>query len=216
MKTGKQLFEAYNAGGKNPWKSWDGKPVPSWDSLEGTDVQAKWNAVAAAQNDESLDVLQFMLKFGQVPRRLDGGEFTTPHHITERKLKERLDFLQEELKEFRDAILIQDMEGMADALVDLVYVAKGTAHLMNLPWNELWADVQRANMAKVRGIGARGNLVDCIKPPGWEPPNTGLILEEAGYEATVLNKSVQWDDPEHTAKKTLELSVVGANEGAQS
>ena len=37
-----------------------------------------------------------------------------------------------------------------DALIDLTYVAMGTAYMMGLPWQDLWDEVQRANMSKVR------------------------------------------------------------------
>jgi hypothetical protein len=53
--------------------------------------------------------------------------------------------------------------------------------MMGLPWKELWDDVQRANMTKVRGVGKRGHAVDCIKPEGWIPPRTKEILEDWGY-----------------------------------
>lgn len=40
-----QLFNAYNNRGPNPWKTWDGKPVPLWDALSDQ-VRMKWTAVA--------------------------------------------------------------------------------------------------------------------------------------------------------------------------
>lgn len=40
-----QLFDAYNAAGPNPGKTWDGKDVPPFDAC-GEQVQAKWCAVA--------------------------------------------------------------------------------------------------------------------------------------------------------------------------
>lgn len=198
-KTAKELFNIYNGTGPNPWKTFDFRDVPKFEATSDQ-VRAKWEAVAAAQNDESIDVLQFMLKFGQVPLRKDGSEFTAPHHITTRKLLERFAFLTEELEEFYDAIDAQNLADMADALVDLVYVAKGTAHLMNLPWDELWSDVHRANMAKVRGVGPRGNLVDCIKPEGWIGPRTEFFLGQAGYHSERIGGEA-WDDPEHSDKE---------------
>lgn len=44
---GRLAFEAYNNAGSNPGKTWDGKPVPAWESL-GDDVRAKWCAAALA------------------------------------------------------------------------------------------------------------------------------------------------------------------------
>lgn len=123
------------------------------------------------EDTEFEDVRDLHIKF----RILNSNE---PSIISRFKLTERRNFMQEELDEFRDAATLEEM---ADALVDLVYVAKGTAVMMGLPWAELWADVQRANMSKVRGVGKRGNKVDLVKPPGWHPPETKEILDAAGF-----------------------------------
>lgn len=139
------------------------------------------------------DVRKFNKKFGQLIGK-------SPQHLTQRKLKERADFLQEELNEFVAGAQTQNMPEMADALVDIVYVAIGTAVMMGLPWKELWDDVQRANMAKVRGVGKRGNLSDCIKPEGWEPPRTRKILEAydyCGYDCDWEILGLLVDDPEY-------------------
>ena len=128
-------------------------------------------------NSESEDVRDFQLKFKQLVNHV-------PVHLTRRKLNERAECMQEELDEFKAAIQTQDLAEQADALIDLVYFAKGTANMLGLPWNQLWDDVQRANMSKVAGVGKRGHLVDCIKPPGWRGPMTGLILSQAGYDPT--------------------------------
>lgn len=126
--------------------------------------------------------------------------FDKPARLTQRKLKERIEFMQEELNEFIEGCGLeygsanegehnvlydtgeQDLAGQADALVDLVYVALGTAVMLGLPWDWLWDDVQRANMAKVRGMTKRGHAVDVTKPPGWQGPQTQRILDLAGYQ----------------------------------
>lgn len=41
----KRMFDAYNAQGPNPGKTYDGKSVPPWESL-GDQVQGKWIAAA--------------------------------------------------------------------------------------------------------------------------------------------------------------------------
>jgi len=73
-----------------------------------------------------------------------------PRQISAELREFRLIFLEEELRELREAYTAEDLPGIADALVDLVYVALGTAHLHGFPFDELWAEVQRANMAKER------------------------------------------------------------------
>lgn len=96
----------------------------------------------------------------------------------------RIKFMKEELMEYRDACEEGDLATAFDSLVDLVYVAMGTAQMMGLrdnEWQELWDDVQRANMSKVRATSAsqskRGSSLDVIKPASWEPPKTDLITE---------------------------------------
>jgi predicted HAD superfamily Cof-like phosphohydrolase len=94
----------------------------------------------------------------------------------------RLKFLDEELDELKHSIVKQDLPGALDAIVDLVYVALGTAYLMNLPFNEAWAAVQQANMAKVRTERAedskRGSTFDVVKPAGWTAPDIGKVIEQ--------------------------------------
>lgn len=137
--------------------------------------------VSLAWDRECCDVAEFHHKFG-----LMIGE--QPRHLTKRKLGERVEFLQEELDELRCAMETQDMAEIADALVDMVYVAKGTAVMLGLPWEPLWADVQRANLGKVRGVGKRGHLVDCVKPPGWVGPRTTEILLAHGYNPLAFGR----------------------------
>jgi predicted HAD superfamily Cof-like phosphohydrolase len=151
--------------------------------------------------NEIEDITKFNQKFGFIV-----GDF--PQHLTNEKLKERIEFIFEEFMEFVQGagFLLcetdtgiafmkssepQNMVEMADALIDLVYIAKGTAIMMGLPWEELWSDVQRANMSKERGVGKRGHLVDVIKPEGWVGPRTLEILEDNAYVE-------EWDnDPEN-------------------
>jgi predicted HAD superfamily Cof-like phosphohydrolase len=106
----------------------------------------------------------------------------SPGHLSHRKMTERLGCLTEELAELTQAAARNDLAGMADALIDLVVFAKGTAVMMGLPWQELWDDVHRANMAKERGVGSRGYKVDLVKPPGWVGPRTTEILVKHGYD----------------------------------
>lgn len=61
----RRAFDAYNAAGANPGKTFDGRPVPTWEGLND-DVREKW--CAAVEN-----VFNQTLRF--VPR-VDGGDGT--------------------------------------------------------------------------------------------------------------------------------------------
>ncbi len=112
----------------------------------------------------------------------------------------RVNFMQEELNEFLSSYNQNDLEGCADALVDLVYVAMGTAVIMGLPWEQLWKEVQRANMekrlAKPDGSDSkRGSPLDVIKPPGWVGPDHSAALAGAGgrFDAlAALEYAAEW------------------------
>lgn len=110
-----------------------------------------------------------------------GGTHVPSLNVGLKRMKERVECLQEELKEFADAVADGDLPAMADALIDLTVFAKGTAVLMGLPWACLFDDVMRANNAKVRGVGHRGHQVDLVKPPGWRGPQTEVILKAYGW-----------------------------------
>lgn len=113
------------------------------------------------------DVLNFNNKF-EVPLA------DKPQLLNDELYNYRLGFMREELQEFVDAQYQQNLQQSLDALIDLIYVAAGTAQMMGVDyecWSRLWNTVQEANMNKVRAKSAaeskRGNSVDVIKPEGW-------------------------------------------------
>lgn len=119
---------------------------------------------------------------------------SSDHSLPEELLKFRIKFLYEELKEYCDAcsmMMVQTKDGKVDvlafddkfkveqafdSLIDLVYVALGTAYLHRFPFDDGWARVQEANMAKERAKDAddprstRKSKSDVVKPEGWKPP----------------------------------------------
>ena len=93
----------------------------------------------------------------------------------------RTSFLMEELSEYTNAIVKKDTAEVLDALVDIVYIALGTAWLFNLPFEKAWKEIQAANMKKIRArdkTGKRGTKFDVIKPKGFIEPNIERIIEE--------------------------------------
>lgn len=126
------------------------------------------------------DVGDFHEKFGldNVTHRGAGTR-----RLDESLLWFRTRFLNEELREFTEAIVADDPAAMFDALLDLTYVAMGTAHLLGFPWQEGWDEVQRANMTKTRAAAdgsdsKRGSSFDVVKPLGWTPPNIAGVLHD--------------------------------------
>lgn len=87
-------------------------------------------------------------------------------------LKFRIDFLNEELTEMKNA---ESAEDVVDALIDLCVVAIGTLDAFAVNSQTAWDVVHIANMAKERGIKHnRPNplgLPDLMKPEGWVAPS---------------------------------------------
>lgn len=87
----------------------------------------------------------------------------------------RIKFLNEEVDEYDEASADEDRARQLDALVDIVYVALGTAYLHGFDFAEAWRRVHEANMQKVRAASAsestRNSTHDVVKPPGWKAPN---------------------------------------------
>lgn len=147
------------------------------------------------------DVGDFHTKFG-LPVSSD-----RPLHPTRELIEFRIKFMLEELMEFIEAAgyalfdegVIQlenlqliltrpqvDHEKMFDALIDEVYVAMGTAHMLGYPWQRGWNLVQAANMAKVRAQAdgsdsVRESSFDVVKPEGWTAPDIAGLLRECGW-----------------------------------
>jgi predicted HAD superfamily Cof-like phosphohydrolase len=117
------------------------------------------------------DVQQFHDKF-QVPLA------AKPQLLDDETYNFRLGFMREELNEFVDSHYQNDLATALDSLIDLVYVAYGTAQMMGVTpamWQEMWNAVQNANMSKVRAQSAdeskRGTALDVVKPAGWVSPD---------------------------------------------
>jgi Phosphoribosyl-ATP pyrophosphohydrolase len=93
--------------------------------------------------------------------------------------------MTEELNEFIEGVEECDLAKMFDSLIDLVYVAHGTAHLFGFPWEVGWKMVQDANMTKVRAERAdqseRGGTWDVIKPPDFQPPDIKGLLHRLAF-----------------------------------
>ena len=90
-------------------------------------------------------------------------------------LKFRIEFLQEELDETREAHVVKDPEEIVDGLIDLCVVAIGTLDAYGVDPYKAWDEVLKANMQKSVGKkSTRPNplgVPDLVKPEDWEAPS---------------------------------------------
>lgn len=151
------------------------------------------------------DVAAFHHKFGLPQQREVVGM------LSRDDARFRTGFMREELKEYEDASKALDdlrshvarfgpsnledayVEGLAnqlDALVDLIYVAIGTALFHGFDLREAWRRVQAANMAKMRAKAdgsdsKRGSANDVVKPEGWKAPSHIELVANNDFETLV-------------------------------
>lgn len=150
-----------------------------------------FNELACPPQTLFADIAAFHEKFGL---EYGGPARTLPEELG----KFRIGFMAEELGEYcmdEEHIKVvvdyiktrpsQDvpLDKQLDALVDLVYVALGTAYMQGFNFNEAWRRVHAANMKKVRAEravdSARGSTYDVVKPPGWVAPDLSDLVSVA-------------------------------------
>jgi dCMP deaminase len=120
------------------------------------------------------DVAEFHKKFG-----LDyegNPRFLNPNL---QSLRERR--LIEELEEYFYAIKNRNLTDAFDALIDLVYIALGTAYLHGFPFKEGWKRVHKANMKKKRAEKSKDSKhnshFDIVKPADWKAPELDDLIK---------------------------------------
>lgn len=135
--------------------------------------------------DDVKDFHAAVLGIEQWAKTLKVRQYDMMDHLI---MRQRVSFLQEELGELILALQNTQKEGAlvdaADALADIVYVALGTAHILDLPFDCIWKAVHRANMAKVPGPTKRNAVVDACKPAGWQAPEVKISACIGDHNAT--------------------------------
>ena len=91
----------------------------------------------------------------------------------------RIDLIQEELNELKDAITSNDIIEVADALTDILYVTYGAGHSFGINLDKCFDEVQDSNMSKLdenkKPIYSENGKV--MKGPNYYPPNLKKIIE---------------------------------------
>ena len=90
----------------------------------------------------------------------------------------RIDLIEEELNELKEAIKNKDIVEVADALTDILYVKYGSGHSFGVNLDECFDEVQRSNMSK---LGEDGKPIyndsgKVMKGPNYFAPNLKKIV----------------------------------------
>ncbi len=91
----------------------------------------------------------------------------------------RINLIEEELNEFKEAISKKDLKEVADALTDILYVTYGAGHAFGINLDDCFEEVQKSNMSK---LGEDGKPIynedgKVMKGPNYFKPNISKFLE---------------------------------------
>ena len=109
-----------------------------------------------------------------------GQEVKTSASFSSDKInKLRIDLIEEELQELKDAIDKKDLKETVDALTDILYVAYGAGHAFGVNLDKCFEEVQNSNMSK---LGEDGKPIynengKVMKGPNYFKPNLNQFLK---------------------------------------
>ena len=118
------------------------------------------------------DVKTFMKAFRQ--------EVKTKADFPNNKITQlRYDLIKEELDELEKAMKTNDLNEVADALTDILYVTYGAGHAYGIDLDKCFVEVQKSNMSKLNKDGKpiyneKGKV---MKGPDYFKPNLKQFLK---------------------------------------
>ena len=114
----------------------------------------------------------FMKTFGQ--------EVKLKPSLSTTKINElRLNLINEEFEELKNAIQKKDLIEVADALTDILYVTYGAGHAFGINLDQCFNEVQNSNMSK---LGKNGKPIynesgKVMKGPNYYKPNLNKFVK---------------------------------------
>tara|TARA_X000000950_G_scaffold173464_1_gene210990 strand:+ start:468 stop:839 length:372 start_codon:yes stop_codon:yes gene_type:complete len=114
----------------------------------------------------------FMKTFGQEIK-------TSPSFSSDKINRLRIDLIEEELEELKDAITKKDLKETIDALTDILYVTYGAGHAFGVNLDKCFEEVQNSNMSK---LGDDGKPIynengKVMKGPNYFKPDLNQFLK---------------------------------------
>ena len=118
----------------------------------------------------------FMTTFGQEVKK-------KPSLSTDKINNLRINLIEEELNEFKEAVSKKDLKEVADALTDILYVTYGAGHAFGINLDKCFEEVQKSNMSKLGNDGEpiyneHGKV---MKGPKYFKPNLKKFLSWFNY-----------------------------------
>ena len=93
--------------------------------------------------------------------------------------KLRLDLIEEELGELKEAMKNNDILEVADALTDILYVTYGAGHAFGINLDKCFEEVQNSNMSKLDAAGEPiyNEIGKVMKGPNYFKPDLSKFIK---------------------------------------
>jgi len=113
----------------------------------------------------------FMTTFGQEVKKKASFSDDKTNNL-------RINLIEEELNEFKEAMSKKDLKEVADALTDILYVTYGAGHAFGINLDDCFEEVQKSNMSKLGDDGKPiyNELGKVMKGPKYFKPNLNKFL----------------------------------------
>ena len=113
----------------------------------------------------------FMTTFGQEVKKKASFSDDKTNNL-------RINLIEEELNEFKEAMSKKDLKEVADALTDILYVTYGAGHAFGINLDDCFEEVQKSNMSKLGNDGKPiyNEFGKVMKGPKYFKPNLNKFL----------------------------------------
>ena len=114
----------------------------------------------------------FMKTFGQEVKVKSGFS-------SEKINKLRIDLIEEELEELKEAVNKKDLKEAIDALTDILYVTYGAGHAFGVNLDNCFEEVQNSNMSKLGNDGKPiyNDQGKVMKGPNYFKPDLSKFIK---------------------------------------
>ena len=91
----------------------------------------------------------------------------------------RIDLIEEELGELKEAMKNNDLLEVADALTDILYVTYGAGHAFGINLDKCFEEVQNSNMSKLDAAGEPiyNDVGKVMKGPNYFKPDLSKFIK---------------------------------------
>ena len=117
-------------------------------------------------------VKKFMQTFGQEVK-------TNAGFPGDKKVDLRINLINEEFQEFKEAVEKKNIKEVADALTDILYVTYGAGHAFGIDLDKCFNEVQNSNMSKLddNGKPIYSDAGKVMKGPNYFKPDLSRFIK---------------------------------------